>query len=105
VDALHRHRVGDRQVRRGRSPITVACAYLSEQRRSDERRSRRFGETGRRVGLREVRRSDVYDLEVRAAARARRGVAMGFRIEEATIDGIHDAMRAGEVTSAALVDA
>src|SRR3954452_14199163 len=30
---------------------------------------------------------------------------MGFRIEEATIDGIHDAMRAGEVTSAALVDA
>jgi amidase len=29
---------------------------------------------------------------------------MAFRIEEATIDGIHDAMRAGEVTSAALVD-
>ena len=30
---------------------------------------------------------------------------MTFQIEEATIDGIHDAMRAGEVTSAALVDA
>ena len=30
---------------------------------------------------------------------------MAFQIEEATIDGIHDAMRSGEVTSAALVDA
>src|SRR3954453_94711 len=30
---------------------------------------------------------------------------MTFPIEEATIDGIHDAMRSGEVTSAALVDA
>jgi amidase len=30
---------------------------------------------------------------------------MTFQIEEATIDGIHDAMRAGEVTGAALVDA
>jgi Asp-tRNA(Asn)/Glu-tRNA(Gln) amidotransferase A subunit family amidase len=30
---------------------------------------------------------------------------MAFQIEEATIDGIHDAMRSGETTSAALVDA
>ena len=30
---------------------------------------------------------------------------MAFQIEEATIDGIHDAMRSGEVTVAALVDA
>jgi amidase len=30
---------------------------------------------------------------------------MAFEIEEATIDGIHDAMRAGEVTSAELVEA
>lgn len=30
---------------------------------------------------------------------------MTFQIEEATIDGIHAAMRAGEITSAALVDA
>ena len=30
---------------------------------------------------------------------------MAFQIEEATIDGIHDAMRSGEVTGAALVDA
>jgi len=30
---------------------------------------------------------------------------MAFQIEEATIDGIHEAMRAGEITSAALVDA
>lgn len=30
---------------------------------------------------------------------------MAFQIEEATIDGIHDAMRAGEVTGAALVEA
>ena len=33
VDAVHRHRVGDRHVRRGRSANTVACALRDEERR------------------------------------------------------------------------
>ena len=43
-------------------------------------------------------------IGVYAAVLASSVVAMAFQIEEATIDGIHAAMRAGEITSARLVD-